>query len=79
MGLIALPAMLRNGYDPRLAAGAVCTAGTLGQIIPPSTLLIILAEVHVLGLPAGAILARALLDRDDLGGTDLRRSPRCRA
>jgi TRAP-type mannitol/chloroaromatic compound transport system permease large subunit len=45
MGLIALPAMLRNGYDPRLAAGAVCTAGTLGQIIPPSTLLIILAEV----------------------------------
>ena len=45
MGLIALPAMLRNGYDPKLASGAVCTAGTLGQIIPPSTLLIILAEV----------------------------------
>jgi len=45
MGLIALPAMLRNGYDPRLAAGSVATAGTLGQIIPPSTLLIILAEV----------------------------------
>ncbi|GGK38493.1 TRAP transporter large permease [Salinarimonas ramus] len=45
MGLIALPAMLRNGYDPKLAAGSVCTAGTLGQIIPPSTLLIILAEV----------------------------------
>ncbi len=45
MGLIALPAMLRNGYNPRLAAGSVCTAGTLGQIIPPSTLLIILAEV----------------------------------
>ncbi|MGY6534171.1 MAG: TRAP transporter large permease [Pararhodobacter sp.] len=45
MGLIALPAMLRNGYNPRLAAGSVATAGTLGQIIPPSTLLIILAEV----------------------------------
>lgn len=45
MALIALPAMLRNGYDPRLAAGTVCTAGTLGQIIPPSTLLIILSEV----------------------------------
>lgn len=45
MGMIALPAMLRNGYNPRLAAGTVCTAGTLGQIIPPSTLLIILAEV----------------------------------
>ncbi len=45
MGLIALPTMLRLGYDKRLAAGTVCTAGTLGQIIPPSTLLIILAEV----------------------------------
>jgi TRAP-type mannitol/chloroaromatic compound transport system permease large subunit len=45
MGLIALPAMLRNGYNPPLAAGTVATAGTLGQIIPPSTLLIILAEV----------------------------------
>ncbi|MEO0387791.1 MAG: TRAP transporter large permease subunit, partial [Pseudomonadota bacterium] len=45
MGLIALPTMLRSGYDPRVAAGIVCTAGTLGQIIPPSTLLIILADV----------------------------------
>ncbi|WP_348271867.1 TRAP transporter large permease subunit [Pseudovibrio sp. Tun.PSC04-5.I4] len=45
MALIALPTMLRNGYDPKLAAGTVCTAGTLGQIIPPSTLLIILSEV----------------------------------
>ncbi len=45
MGLIALPGMLRAGYDPRVACGIVCTAGTLGQIIPPSTLLIILADV----------------------------------
>ncbi|SDU48401.1 TRAP transporter large permease subunit [Stappia sp. ES.058] len=45
MGLIALPAMLRNGYDPKLASGIVCTSGTLGQIIPPSTLLIILSDV----------------------------------
>ena len=45
MGLIALPTMLRHGYDPRLACGLVCTAGTLGQIIPPSTLLIILSDV----------------------------------
>ncbi|MEO1780086.1 MAG: TRAP transporter large permease subunit, partial [Pseudomonadota bacterium] len=45
MGLIALPTMLRAGYDPRMASGIVCTAGTLGQIIPPSTLLIILADV----------------------------------
>ena len=45
MGMIALPTMLRSGYDPRLASGLVATAGTLGQIIPPSTLLIILADV----------------------------------
>lgn len=45
MGMIALPTMLRNGYNPKLAAGTVCTAGTLGQIIPPSTLLIILSDV----------------------------------
>ncbi|MCB9942056.1 MAG: TRAP transporter large permease subunit [Geminicoccaceae bacterium] len=45
MGLIALPSMLKAGYDPRPACGLVCTAGTLGQIIPPSTLLIILSDV----------------------------------
>lgn len=45
MGLIALPSMLRHGYDRRLASGTVATAGTLGQIIPPSTMLIILSEV----------------------------------
>lgn len=45
MGLIALPSMLRHGYDRKLAAGTVVTAGTLGQIIPPSTMLIILSEV----------------------------------
>lgn len=45
MGMIALPTMLRAGYNPAVSAGIVCTAGTLGQIIPPSTLLIILADV----------------------------------
>ena len=45
VGLIALPTMLRAGYDARLASGIVCTSGTLGQIIPPSTLLIILSDV----------------------------------
>lgn len=45
MGMIALPTMLRNNYDPALSCGIVCTSGTLGQIIPPSTLLIILADV----------------------------------
>ncbi len=45
MGLIALPAMLRRGYDPAFACGSVCAAGTLGQIIPPSTVMVILGEV----------------------------------
>jgi tripartite ATP-independent transporter DctM subunit len=44
MGLMSLPTMLKKGYDPRLAAGSICAAGTLGQIIPPSIVLIILAE-----------------------------------
>jgi tripartite ATP-independent transporter DctM subunit len=44
MGLISLPAMLRAGYDPRLATGAICASGTLGQIIPPSTILIFVAD-----------------------------------
>ena len=44
MGLISLPAMLNNGYDRKLASGIVCSSGTLGQIIPPSIVLIILAD-----------------------------------
>jgi tripartite ATP-independent transporter DctM subunit len=45
MGLIALPTMLRYGYDTRLASGTICAAGTLGQIIPPSVILILLGDV----------------------------------
>jgi TRAP-type mannitol/chloroaromatic compound transport system permease large subunit len=45
MGLLSLPAMLRAGYDPRLATGVICASGTLGQIIPPSTVLIFLADI----------------------------------
>lgn len=45
MGLIALPAMLKAGYDPRLASGVICASATLAQIIPPSTLLIFLADI----------------------------------
>jgi len=44
MGLISLPAMLRNKYSKPLAAGTICASGTLGQIIPPSIVLIILAD-----------------------------------
>jgi tripartite ATP-independent transporter DctM subunit len=45
MGLMALPSMLRRGYDPAFACGTICAAGTLGQIIPPSTVMVILGEV----------------------------------
>ncbi len=44
LGLIALPVMLRRGYDPRLASGSVAAAGTLGQIIPPSIILVLLGD-----------------------------------
>jgi tripartite ATP-independent transporter DctM subunit len=44
MGLIALPAMLRAGYDPKLATGAIAASGTLGQIIPPSIVLVLLGD-----------------------------------
>jgi len=45
MGLISLPAMLRAGYDPKLATGVICASGTLGQIIPPSTVLIFMGDM----------------------------------
>lgn len=45
MGLISLPAMLKAGYDPRLACGTICASGTLGQIIPPSTVLIFMGDM----------------------------------
>ena len=45
MGLISLPAMIKQGYDPKLATGAICATGTLGQIIPPSIALVILGDV----------------------------------
>ena len=44
MGLLSLPTMLRNGYSPRLATGSIAAAGTLGQIIPPSIVLVFLAD-----------------------------------
>ena len=45
MGLLSLPTMLRRGYDPRIACGTICAAGTLGQIIPPSIVLVLLGDV----------------------------------
>jgi len=45
MGLLSLPAMLKCGYDPRVATGTICASGTLGQIIPPSIILVLLGDV----------------------------------
>jgi len=59
MGLISLPIMLRYGYDRRLAAGAIAASGTLAQIIPPSLVLIVLADQ--LGRSVGDMYAGAIL------------------
>ena len=45
MGLLSLPVMLRRGCEPGLAAGTICASGTLGQIIPPSIVLVLLGDV----------------------------------
>ena len=58
MGLISLPIMLRYGYDRRLASGVIAASGTLAQIIPPSLVLIVLADQ--LGRSVGDMYAGAL-------------------
>jgi tripartite ATP-independent transporter DctM subunit len=58
MGVISLPVMLKYGYSTKLATGTICAAGTLGQIIPPSIVLIILGDVFQ--LPVGDLFQAAL-------------------
>jgi len=58
MGVISLPVMLKHNYDKRLATGSICAAGTLGQIIPPSIVLIILGDVFQ--EPVGDLFKAAL-------------------
>ncbi|BDX04091.1 C4-dicarboxylate ABC transporter [Marinomonas pontica] len=58
MGLISLPVMLKYKYNKSLACGTICASGTLGQIIPPSIILIILGDV--LGIPVGDLFHAAL-------------------
>ncbi len=57
MGVISLPVMLKYNYDKRIATGTICASGTLGQIIPPSIVLIILGDVF--GVPAGDLFKGA--------------------
>ena len=59
MGLISLPVMLKHGYRTELATGTICASGTLGQIIPPSIILIILGDV--MGLPVGDLFKAAVV------------------
>jgi len=59
LGVIALPTLLKHGYAPSLAAGTVAASGTLGQIIPPSLILILLGDV--IGEPVGRLFMGALL------------------
>ena len=62
MGLLALPTMLRNGYSPELATGVIAASGTLGQIIPPSIVIVLL------GTLAGDIYSTAQENRAQLVG-----------
>ncbi len=59
MGLISLPTMLKRGYQPELATGTIAASGTLGQIIPPSVVLVLLGSV--LNVSVGKLFAAALL------------------
>lgn len=64
MGLLSLPAMVRLGYDHKLATGVIIASGTLAQLLPPSIVLILLAQqlgVGILGLFAGALIPGLLL------------------
>jgi len=59
MGLLAVPTMLRHDYQPELITGTVCASGTLGQIIPPSIVLVLLATI--VQVPVGDLFMAAVL------------------
>jgi len=59
MGLISLPTMLKRGYSPQIATGVIASSGTLGQIIPPSVVLVLLGSV--LNISVGDLFTSALL------------------
>ncbi len=59
LGLLTLPVFLRRGYSKSLACGTICASGTLGQIIPPSLVLILLSDI--LGTGLGTLFAAAMI------------------
>ncbi len=59
VGLISLQPLVRRGYDKGLACGVICASGTLGQIIPPSLVLILLGDI--MGISVGTLFAAALV------------------
>ncbi len=59
LGLLTLPTLLRRGYDKGLSCGVICASGTLGQIIPPSLILILLADI--LNESVGTLFAAAMI------------------
>ena len=59
MGIIALPTMLKHNYSASLASGTIAASGTLGQIIPPSIILILLGDV--MGVPVGRLFVGAII------------------
>ncbi|MCA2997019.1 MAG: TRAP transporter large permease subunit [Rhodocyclaceae bacterium] len=59
LGLLTLPTLLKRGYRPSIACGAICASGTLGQIIPPSLILILLADI--MQLSVGTLFAAAVM------------------
>ena len=59
MGLVSLPTMLRRGYDKQLITGTICASGTLGQILPPSVILILLGDI--MGVSVGDLYIGAVI------------------
>ena len=70
MGVLALPSMLRAGYQPQLATGTICATGTLGQIIPPSIALVLLGDIMSSAYQQ-AQLRMNVINTDTVSGGDL--------
>ena len=70
MGMLSLPSMIKAGYDQKIATGTICAAGTLGQIIPPSIVLVLLATI-LQGANEEAALLKGDLAPDPVTAIDL--------